>query len=71
MFRQHLTYEAVTVTQCEINPIGTLQELCITNGWGRAFYSFQQLNILHKDKQYTGSLRATVSYKVLCQIYHL
>lgn len=65
-----MTYEAVTTTLCELNPIGALQELCTANRWVCPIYSFQQLIISNNDKLYTGSRRATISFKVICQMYN-
>ncbi|XP_050526542.1 RISC-loading complex subunit tarbp2-like isoform X2 [Daktulosphaira vitifoliae] len=62
-------YDAVQIAHCNMNPIGTLQELCTAHRWAAPFYSFEKLNSFEKcqiNKRNKG-----IMYKVTCRIFHL
>lgn len=59
--RGHLeNNEAVKLSQCEMNPIGALQELSVFYKWSAPTYTYQ--------KQIQNN---TTEYQVICSIFNL
>lgn len=59
MFRSFIN-DTVKVAQCDMNPVGTLQELCTTQKWMPPFYNFQR----------SGKGRGAL-FEVTCQFFYL
>ncbi|XP_050437649.1 RISC-loading complex subunit tarbp2-like [Adelges cooleyi] len=62
-------YESVQIAHCNMNPIGTLQELCTTQRWAAPFYNFEK--ICSGEKKKSQGRNRGITYKVTCRIFHL